>query len=115
MKTLNTPVLLVLGAFLLHGSFSLAGSSESSAPQSLYKSQCAMCHGADGTGKTFMGKKLNIVDLRSSAVQNKTAAELSAIIEKGKDKMPAFDKKLSQEKIKDLAVYVRELSKKDPQ
>ena len=31
----------------------------------LFKTKCAVCHGADGKGETPMGKKLNIRDLSS--------------------------------------------------
>jgi mono/diheme cytochrome c family protein len=78
----------------------------------LFKSKCAMCHGPDGAGKTMMGEKLKIPDLQSADVQKKTDADLKAIIAKGKDKMPAYDAKLSKEQIDKLAAYIRDLAKK---
>jgi cytochrome c6 len=78
----------------------------------LYKSKCAMCHGPDGAGKTLMGEKLKIPDLRSAEVQKKTDADLKALIAKGKDKMPAYEAKLSKEQIDKLVVYIRDLAKK---
>jgi mono/diheme cytochrome c family protein len=78
----------------------------------LFKSKCAMCHGPDGAGKTMIGEKLKIPDLQSADVQKKTDADLKAIIAKGKDKMPAYDAKLSKEQIDKLVAYIRELAKK---
>jgi mono/diheme cytochrome c family protein len=79
---------------------------------SLFKAKCAMCHGPDGAGKTPMGQKLSIRDLRSSEVQKQPDADLTHVIGQGKDKMPAFDKKLGEDQIKSLVAYLRELGKK---
>jgi len=78
----------------------------------LFKLNCAICHGADGSGNTPMGKKLNVKDLRSEEVQKLSDAELTKIIAKGKGKMPAFDKKLKEEEINKLVAFIRELAKK---
>jgi cytochrome c6 len=78
----------------------------------IFKSKCAMCHGPDGSGKTAIGEKLNIRDLRSAEVQKQTDAELSQIVTKGKNKMPPYDGKLTKELIDQLVAYVRDLGKK---
>ncbi len=78
----------------------------------LYKTKCAMCHGADGKGETPMGKKLNIRDLGSPEVQKQTDAELTTIISKGKGKMPPFAGKLTAEQIGQVLAHIRELGKK---
>jgi mono/diheme cytochrome c family protein len=80
--------------------------------ESLFKGKCAMCHGPDGAGKTMMGEKLKIPDLHSPDVQKHTDAELKAVIAKGKDKMPAYEAKLSKEQIDTMVVYIRDLAKK---
>jgi len=82
-------------------------------PETLFKGKCAMCHGPDGAGKTIMGEKLKIPDLQSADVQKKTDAELKAIIIKGKDKMPAYETKLSKEQIDKLVAHIRNLAKKN--
>ncbi len=79
---------------------------------SLFKTKCAMCHGPDGTGKTPMGQKLNIRDLRSAEVQKQSDSDLAHVIGQGKARMPAFGKKLSEDQIKVLVTYLRELGKK---
>jgi cytochrome c6 len=78
----------------------------------LYKTKCAMCHGADGKGDLPMGKKLNVRDLGSPEVRKQTDAELTTIITKGKGKMPAFEAKLTGEQIGQVVAYIRELAKK---
>jgi cytochrome c6 len=78
----------------------------------LYKSKCAMCHGADGKGDTPMGKKLSVRDLGSPEVQKQTDAELTTIITKGKGKMTPYGAKLKSEQIGQVVAYIRELCKK---
>ncbi len=81
-------------------------------PENLFKGKCVMCHGPDGAGKTVMGEKLKLPDLRSADVQKKSDANLKALIAKGKDKMPAYETKLSKEQIDSMVVFIRDLAKK---
>lgn len=76
-----------------------------------YKTKCAMCHGADGTGSPT-GVKMGAHDFTSADVQKQTDAQLTDIITKGKAKMPAYDGKLKDTEIKDLVAYIRGLAKK---
>lgn len=76
-----------------------------------YKAKCVMCHGADGSGKTPMGQKLNLRDLRSPEVQKLSDAEMGTIIAKGKGKMPA-NAAFTPDQVKQLVAYTRELAKK---
>jgi mono/diheme cytochrome c family protein len=59
-----------------------------------------------------MGKKLAIPSLSAPEVQSQTDAQLTEAIAKGKNKMPAYDGKLSKEQITSLVAYIRELGKK---
>jgi mono/diheme cytochrome c family protein len=77
-----------------------------------FKGKCAMCHGPDGSGKTAMGEKFSIRDIRSADVQKQTDAELVQVVTKGKNKMPAYEGKLTKEQIDQVVAYVRELGKK---
>jgi mono/diheme cytochrome c family protein len=70
-----------------------------------------MCHGADGAGKTPMGTKLNVADLRSDAIQAKSAPELEKTIAAGKNKMQGYEGKLTKEQIAGVAAYVKTLKK----
>lgn len=97
---------LATSAFLLCTSHARAqGQAEAT-----YKSKCLACHGADGAGSE-VGKKLGTRDFRSSPVQGQSDADLTQIIAKGKNKMPAYEKSLKPEEIKALVAYVRELGK----
>jgi mono/diheme cytochrome c family protein len=80
--------------------------------ESSFKAKCAMCHGPDGAGKTSMGQALKIPDLHSEDVQKLSDAELTQIVTKGKNKMPAYEAKLSKEQIAQLVGFVRDLAKK---
>ena len=78
----------------------------------LYETKCAACHAADGTGNTVVGKALKLRDVRDPEIQKMSDADLTALIAKGKDKMPANEKALKPEQIKSLVAYVRELAGK---
>jgi mono/diheme cytochrome c family protein len=77
----------------------------------LYKTKCAMCHGADGKGDTPAGKSTGVRSFSSPEVQKESDAELTQITNKGKGKMPAYEAKLTEPQIKDLVAYVRQLGK----
>lgn len=77
----------------------------------LYKSKCTMCHGADGSGNTPMGKSQKLRDLRSDEVQKQTDIELTKVIAGGKGKMPAYGKQLSTAQIEGLIAFLRTLKK----
>jgi len=71
-----------------------------------YKAKCAMCHGPDGKGG-----KMGTRDFASAEVKAETDAQLTDIVTKGKDKMPAYGEKLKPEEIKGLVAYIRTLAK----
>jgi len=77
-----------------------------------YKAKCAACHGPDGRGDAEVGKKLGTHDFRSSEVQKMSDAELTEILAKGKNKMPAYEKSLKADEIKGLVGYLRALAPK---
>ncbi len=78
----------------------------------LYKSKCAMCHGADGSGQTPVGKSMKVADLRSDKVQKETDIELTKVIAGGKGKMPAYGKQLSTPDVQSLIAFIRTLKSK---
>ena len=78
----------------------------------LYRTNCAVCHAADGSGNSPSGKALKAKDLRSDEVQKKSDAEVADFITKGQGKMPPFGKKFKPEQIQQLVSYVRQLEKK---
>ncbi len=80
-------------------------------PAKLFKTNCTLCHGADGSGDNPTGKAFHAKDLRSAEVQKQTDAELAALITKGKGKMPAFGAKIKPDDVTKLVAYLRELPK----
>ena len=89
-----------------------AGVQAQSDVAKVYKTNCVLCHAADGSGNSTSGKALGAKDLASSEVQKKSDAELTGVIAKGKGKMPAFGAKLKPDDIKQLVAYIRALPKK---
>ncbi len=65
----------------------------------LYKTKCAVCHGADGKGKT---------PLNTPAVQKLSVDDLVKVTTDGKaPKMPAYKGKLTPEEIKAVAEHIK--------
>jgi mono/diheme cytochrome c family protein len=95
--------------FLL-SALSFAG-ADPKAGENLFKSHCVLCHGADATGNTTLGKQLKARNLHSTIVQKKTDAELKHIITGGEGNMPTFAAQLSSAQIDELVAYVRRLGK----
>ena len=73
----------------------------------LYKAKCAVCHGADGSGQTPVGKSMRLKALGSKEVQKQSDQALIKIVEAGKGKMPAYRGKLSGDEIRQIVSYVR--------
>jgi mono/diheme cytochrome c family protein len=77
----------------------------------IFQEQCIGCHGPDGRAQTDMGKKVKAADLTSGDVQKANSSSLEKIVKSGKDKMPSFDGKLSDDEIKSVVAYVKQLGK----
>jgi cytochrome c6 len=78
----------------------------------VYKSKCAMCHGADGLGDTPAGKSTKAHPFNSPDIVKMSDTDLVAIVTDGKAKMPAYKGKLTDAQIKDVVAYIRTLQKK---
>lgn len=101
VKGLAVPVMITLSMFAL----------AQSPGEAIFKKNCVMCHGTDGTGKTKMGLKLGAADLTSSDVQSLSDEAIAQTIRNGKNKMPPFEKALTPEEITSVIQYVRTLRK----
>jgi mono/diheme cytochrome c family protein len=78
----------------------------------LFIKNCASCHGKDGRAKTFKAKFNHARDLTNPNWQAAMSDEhIYNSILKGKGKMPAFDRKLSDNEIAALVTYVRMLKR----
>jgi cytochrome c6 len=70
-----------------------------------------MCHGADGMGKTTAGKSLKAASFKDPAIIKVSDADMIAVIQKGKNKMPAYAGKLTDAQITASVAYIRTLQK----
>ena len=96
-----------LAVFAVLGSAPRAGArnADDSVGAAAYKSNCVVCHGADGTG-TPTGKALKAPDLHSDVVQKMTKQEIIDQISNGKNNMPPFKNTLTKDQITALADFV---------
>ena len=103
MKRMGLSVVTLVAVLAVVLSIPQAAHAQDAA--ALYKSKCAMCHGADGA-------KAAGHDLSSAAVQKESDADLTAVITDGKSpKMPKYGDKLKPEEVKGLVAYIRTLKK----
>jgi cytochrome c6 len=107
MKKISVRAFAILAASA--GVLVVPSSLQAQDAAALYKSKCAGCHGADGTGSP-MGKKMGAQDFTSNDVQSLSDAQLSDAITNGKGKMPAY-KSLTPDQVKGLVAYIRTLKK----
>ncbi|MDR5729708.1 MAG: cytochrome c [Terriglobia bacterium] len=77
----------------------------------VYKSKCAMCHGADGTASSPAGKAMKTPSFKDPAVMKMSSAELAGIVKAGKGRMPAYGSQLSDAQIKSVVAYIHTLQK----
>jgi mono/diheme cytochrome c family protein len=102
----------VMVLLMLCGSLTLLSAEAKTSPgEEVFKSHCVVCHGADGTGNTTLGKQLKASDLHSAEVQKLSDAELKKIISDGKNNMPAFSDQVTAAEIDDLVKYIRTFGK----
>jgi cytochrome c6 len=97
------------GIILLALSFSTYARGDTGAD--IYKTKCAACHGVNGKGDTMLGKNMKLRPLASDEVQKESDDEIAVIISKGKNKMPAYEHKLSHDQIAAVIKYIRLLKK----
>lgn len=85
----------------------------------LFGKKCGSCHGKDGKGKTEMGAELKVQDLTDAKVQEKFTDDqaMKSLVEgkkgaDGKEVMPGFKGKLTDDEMKEIVKYVRSLKGK---
>ena len=106
MKKVNAIILILLTALAARAT------AQSSPAKDLYAGKCAVCHAADGSANTSVGKSLKIPNFHSVDVQNQSDADLKTMITKGKGAMPTFAGKLTDAQIDQMVTYIRGLGKK---
>jgi mono/diheme cytochrome c family protein len=80
-------------------------------PAKIFKTNCVLCHSADGSGGSATGKALHAKDLRSDEVRKQSDTSLTEAITRGKGKMPAFGSKVKPDDVTKLVGYIRNLPK----
>jgi len=108
----TVPILATVMLLLLVSMLAIRAYAADNPGAPLFKAKCAMCHGADGVGKTPMGATLKLRDLTSPEVQKQSDTELLTVITKGRNKMQEYGSKLSKDQIADLQKYIRTLARK---
>jgi cytochrome c6 len=111
VKRVSPTSSLALAAVIAMAAFGFASNARANKPDDDtaaqdFKSNCIVCHGADGVG-TATGKSLKAPDLHSDAVQKMPKADLIAIVSDGKNNMPPFKNTLSEDQISALVAYVK--------
>lgn len=72
---------------------------------SLFRQNCAICHGQEANGKEMDGRL--IPSLRYGDATTKTEEEIYLQIKEGKLPMPAFKNQLTEEEIQKMVKFVR--------
>ena len=112
MKFLKIPVIaLFIGISIIacvddktkRKSFVIADSKSYEA--SLFRQNCAICHGQEADGKEIDGKL--IPSLRFGEAAKKSEAEIYDQIANGKLPMPAFKNQLTDDEIKRMVKFIR--------
>jgi cytochrome c6 len=103
--------LALFGIFVsAHADINSRANASAADARATFGAQCAICHGRDGRGKTARGRRMHARDLTDGNWQNDVSDErLFNSINNGRNKMPAFKKKLSENDIDVLVNYVRSL------
>lgn len=71
----------------------------------LYEKKCAKCHGKDGAKGLFGARNLQISRLDD--------ADYVKVITSGRNRMPAWEKKLTEGQINLIVLYVKELRRQN--
>ncbi len=99
-----------IAVLCLAASFATAAFAQGSGAD-VFKSKCALCHGTDGLATTPAGKALKAASFKNPDIIKAKDADLIAIVKAGKNKMPSFNGKISDDQIKAAIAYVRTLQK----
>ena len=102
--------LRIAGLTLLGATFALPALAQQTGAAT-YKAKCAMCHGADGTGNTPVGKSMKLRSLKSAEDVKASDAELFKQTKSGVGRMQGYAGKLTDAQIQDVVSYIRTLQK----
>lgn len=80
------------------------------AAKALFDLACKSCHGAEGLGNGPAAGGLSVPSLVTPGVQAASDEELRLVITRGRNAMPAFGDRLSEDAIVALVEHIRSLS-----
>jgi mono/diheme cytochrome c family protein len=92
----------------------MTAESVAAGDESYLKSDCAVCHGKSGNGKGFMSgaSHYDCRDWRDPAsLKGFTDGDLFYILNKGKGKMPGYERKLDSQQSWLMIAFIRSLAK----
>jgi mono/diheme cytochrome c family protein len=115
MKSARHTIAALTGAGLL---LAAPAWSDAAAPdgKALFTKHCISCHGTDGRGNPNPDKAKSIgvdpelMNLGRAEAKSLTRDQLKAILLKGKEKMPAFEKKLKPDQVEPVLDYTEQLA-----
>ena len=82
------------------------------AGQRIFERKCASCHNTNGDGKTVTAARFRYANLVDGVWRSDGSAEAIELqIRRGRDPMPKFEGKLTDEEIRQTVAYVLELSR----
>lgn len=106
--------IFIISAFLIFGLFACTTQQASregiviadskSYEASLYRQNCAICHGAEAYGKTVDGKP--VPSLRFGDIEKKSKEQIYQQIVKGKLPMPSFKNQLTEKEIQRMVDFI---------
>ncbi|MGH9366436.1 MAG: c-type cytochrome [Thermoanaerobaculia bacterium] len=78
----------------------------------IFERKCVSCHGASGDGKTITAGRYKYANLIDGVWRSDgSSGALERQIRYGRDPMPRFERKLTDEEIRQTAAFVLELSR----
>jgi len=81
------------------------------AGRTIFERKCASCHGLSGDGQTITASRFPYANLLDGKWRGDgSVASIEEQIRRGRDPMPKFQGKLTDEEIRETAAYVRELA-----
>jgi mono/diheme cytochrome c family protein len=85
---------------------------DAAAGRSIFERKCASCHNTNGDGKTIVAGHLPYASLIDGVWRSDgSSAAIEKQVREGRDPMPKFQGKLTDEEIRQVVAYVRALSR----
>lgn len=93
------------------GVIPFGGAPEGTAEEgsALFLLHCAACHGAGGTGKSYVAQQPGMPEISDLTASDSTPEEQLRILSEGKGAMPAFGSRLSEAARQQLILYLQTL------